>query len=666
MVKLFLYLSIKNLTGSNQEYRIKNSMKYLVIISLFVLLTSCGNLLADDIAPPPGSIVSPVATEALLAQAGDEMPFIQPSASNGLGIYIENCEPCHGQKGLGDGPKAGELPNPVTAIGSSAIARMSIPIDWFHVISEGNIEKFMPPFKSLSERQRWDVLAYVYSLSLDSDYIDLGRSIYQQECANCHGAKGEGGENPDLPVNPAMLNDLVFLINNSTSDFYSIIDQGIAPDMPAFTSTLPEDEKWAVADYLRSMTFTLAQSEIVEQVDDAVSNPVDVDDMTIESSGLSSEIGDENQEIGVVFGTITNGTSGIIPDDSQVTLYSFDQVQQVYSETIKINPDGTYRFENISMPPDQVFRSVVEHEGIKYVSQVGTPHVDGFELNLPIVVYDSTIDQSELFIDRLHFFLDQETEDLMRVVELYVISNQGDKTVTAQEPGDIVISYSLPDQAINLEIQDGVLGERFLLTQDGFGDRVNITPGLSVYQLVYTYLLPIEGKTSLTHPVSLTADAVVVLAPESMKIESDKLRDEGVRDFQGQKFRMYSQDTLLANDDIELSISLENQFFSGIFQGNQNRNVLIGGLFFGIVLVGIGGYLLYNNRKATKVDDTPLKDVNGDKIDLNDAQTILDAIITLDDRYNDGEIPEEAYRKRRAELKNQLKNNIDNETFSNQ
>jgi mono/diheme cytochrome c family protein len=639
-----------------------NILKYCFIITLFVFLTACGNILADDIAPPEGSIVSPVATEVLLADSGDEMPFIQPSASNGLGIYLENCEPCHGQKGLGDGPKAGELPNPVTAVGSSSIARMSIPIDWFHVVSEGNLEKYMPPFKSLSERQRWDVLAYIYSFSLSQEDIELGKSIYQQECAGCHGDNGDGVDGPDSAISATRLNDLVLLINNSTSDFYSVINQGISPDMPSFAATLSENDQWAVANYLRSMTFSLSPSEVVQKADNVLSAPLDENGISGQDSEVSLENEDLIQDIGVVFGTITNGTSGIIPSEGQVTLYGFNQVQQVYSNTIKINQDGTYRFENISMPPDRVFRSVVEHDGIKYVSQVGTPHVDGLNLNLPVVVFDSTTDQSELFIDRLHLFVDQETDDLLRVVELYVISNRGDKTVTAQEPGDIVLSYPLPDNATSLEIQDGVLGERFLLTPEGFGDRVNITPGLSVYQLVYTYLLPIEGETSLTHPVPLSADAIVVLAPEAMKVESVNLQDDGVRDFQGQKFKMYSQDTLLAAEDIDLRISLENQFLSGIFQTNTNNSILIGGLFFGIVLISMGGYLFYNNRKAIKKNDIDIKDVNGESIDLNDSQTILDAIIALDDRYNDGDIPEEAYQQRRADLKDQLKTIIEDDT----
>jgi hypothetical protein len=38
-----------------------------------------------------------------------------------------------------------------------------------------------------------------------------------------------------------------------------------------------------------------------------------------------------------------------------------------------------------------------------------------------------------------------------------------------------------------------------------------------------------------------------------------------------------------------------------------------------------------------------------------DEDTLLDAIVALDDKLHSGELPEEAYHQARAELKNRLK-----------
>jgi hypothetical protein len=43
---------------------------------------------------------------------------------------------------------------------------------------------------------------------------------------------------------------------------------------------------------------------------------------------------------------------------------------------------------------------------------------------------------------------------------------------------------------------------------------------------------------------------------------------------------------------------------------------------------------------------------------MDDAETLLDAILALDDQFQTGELSEEAYRRRRAELKARLKDKL--------
>jgi mono/diheme cytochrome c family protein len=93
---------------------------------------------------------------------------------------------------MGDGPRSEQLSVPVSAIGDPALARQRTPSDWFKIVTEGNLERFMPPFASLSDPQRWDVVAYVYTLSMDSNVLKNGEVLYQENCSRCHGAAGKG------------------------------------------------------------------------------------------------------------------------------------------------------------------------------------------------------------------------------------------------------------------------------------------------------------------------------------------------------------------------------------------------------------------------------------------------------------------------------------------
>ena len=50
---------------------------------------------------------------------------------------------------MGDGAQANQLPYPATALGNLEISRQRKPVEWFEVVTEGNLERFMPGFESV-------------------------------------------------------------------------------------------------------------------------------------------------------------------------------------------------------------------------------------------------------------------------------------------------------------------------------------------------------------------------------------------------------------------------------------------------------------------------------------------------------------------------------------
>ena len=51
------------------------------------------------------------------------------------------------------------------------------------------------------------------------------------------------------------LTDQELMAGKSANDLYQAISQGVGDQMPAFSDKLSEAERWALADYLRSLTF---------------------------------------------------------------------------------------------------------------------------------------------------------------------------------------------------------------------------------------------------------------------------------------------------------------------------------------------------------------------------------------------------------------------------
>ena len=154
--------------------------RILIPLSLlvFIILSACSFSLAEDIKPPPGSEVQmPTGRTQPAVTSGPMYPMVPPRPANGISQYSEKCAPCHGVTGQGDGSRAAELPNPVAPLGNPEFARQTAPADWYDMVSRGNLERFMPPFTSMSDRQRWDVVAYSFMLGLPTDEIAAGQAL---------------------------------------------------------------------------------------------------------------------------------------------------------------------------------------------------------------------------------------------------------------------------------------------------------------------------------------------------------------------------------------------------------------------------------------------------------------------------------------------------------
>lgn len=638
----------------------------LIPLIVLIFLSACSFSLAEDITPPPGSDISAeMPTQG--PPSGSLYPQVPPSPANGAPIYTEKCAPCHGETGLGDGPQANQLPNPPSALGDAAIARQAKPADWYTAVTQGNLERFMPPFNSLSDSQRWDVVAYALTLSTSPQTLTEGETLYQSNCVSCHGetGQGDGVEAASLEVKLPNLSDQEQMATRSDADLFQAISAGVAPAMPAYAGQLTEEERWALAAYLRSLTFAAsAETASSAQATPAQGTPVvqatvvPGETQTVELAG-TPQTTPESVGVGTISGQVTNASGGAIPATLEVTLHGFDEMQQTISASTTVNSDGSYIFENVEMPTGRAFITSLEQDGVAYSSDVGMVEAGSTALDLPITFFETSTDASVIAVDRLHLLLEYIEPDILRVVELYIISNSSDKSIIAAEEGSPVLTFALPEGASNLQFEDGQLGERYIETSDGFGDTAVIRPGMGQHQVVFSYDLPYKRKLQYTQTMPLPVSAAVMLIPEDgLKVKSEQLVDMGVRDVQGVPYRMYSSDQIEAGSDLKMTISGRPGGGSLIPTAGSSTSLVIGLLAFGVALAGVGIWLLRRRSgEAAQVEVDADVDIAEETLP-SDTEELLDAILALDDQYQAGELPEGAYRQRRAELKARLKSSL--------
>ncbi|GIV63652.1 MAG: c-type cytochrome [Chloroflexota bacterium] len=610
-----------------------NYLRGTLVLVVWALLSGCSVSLAADVTPPPNaqSFVAqqPSATSEVL------YPTVPPNPQRGAQIYAEKCAACHGERGMGDGAQAAQLTVPVPPLGDLSLAQGVRPVEWFQMVTNGNIERFMPPFRSLDERERWDVVAYALSLSLQDDMLAEGAELYQQKCQNCHGSEGQGSAQA-----PGWQEDTSRLASLSLVEMGGIIRNGKG-NMPAYGGELNDSQILALAAFSRSLSF--ATSALIE-------NPTQSDIAPGEPEQTQSEPNQAGVELRLaVQGKVINGSGGSLPAGLTAELAGYDGMVQVFGAEAEVAPDGTFTFPDVEIVPGRAFIVSVNYQGFTFNSDVfhnlGEPLTGSIEL--PVTVYDTTTDLSALRVDRLHVFFDFTNPDVVQVAELFLLNNTGSKVIAGEAPGQAVVEFELPEGASNLQFQNGATGERFVITEKGFADTQPILPGAG-NQILFAYDLPLSRRTTVRIPINFPVDAAIVMIPQgNMTLQSNQLQPMGQRQIQGITLDLYSTTDLQAGSTLEMTLS--GRMTSPINLQTGQTGALIAGALALVLVAGGGAYWYLRQQKSAPPPEEP------PSVESETRETLMDAIIALDDLYKTGQLNEESYQQRRAELKERLR-----------
>jgi hypothetical protein len=270
--------------------------------------------------------------------------------------------------------------------------------------------------------------------------------------------------------------------------------------------------------------------------------------------------------------------------------------------------------------------------------------------NQIVRVYESSADISPLKAERLHLFFEFLKPDVVQVVQMYVLNNPTNYLITAEKAGVPILKFPLPEGASNLEFQNGKLGERFIITDSGFGDTQGIPPG-SGTQILFAYDLPYKTDLHLLLEVPLPVESSNIMLPsQGVTVKSNQLQDMGIKQIQGTDWRIYASNAIPAGTSLDLLL-MGKPKMTDTAETEQTANLTVGFIALGLTLIlcaGLG-YRWNVSRKPER-----LRQINP-ALDGASTDAALDAIIALDDLYRAGKIPRSAYEERRSELKDRLR-----------
>ena len=369
----------------------------------------------------------------------------------------------------------------------------------------------------------------------------------------------------------------------------------------------------------------------------------------IETSLLAQETVD-------VRGQVVNGTEGAeLPDDLSV-LMLITSGDGMLTGTGQAEPDfeGRFVFENVQVEPGGSYTVSVDHLGIFYGTSFG---VDGIADDVLLTVYETTGDASIISVERQVMVIAAVDKggQLVSAIEFVQIVNPTDRTLVPDLTNLDQISFlrfALPPNPAELTVNSDLPPGDIVSIGTGFAITSPVAPG--PHSIDFSYTFPFEDE-SLSFRQSLVqgAGTFQVWVPEVISgVTIIGLASIDPVNVQGTAYRAYEGRDFPPGQGLQLEITglpLPGAWsrFAGTVKGGQFWQVAIpsalGATLAAMLLWGV--FRGYGPAPAVGGASTASRTLSP-----AERAAVVRSVAALDQRFQEGDLPEVEYRAQRAEL----------------
>ena len=570
-------------------------------LTFALLLAACSGLGGE---PKIVATVALSAPPAATAETG-EWPPAKPNITEGARIFAEHCTDCHGLTGDGKGELvlAGSVPPPLDMTRLELTAQKR-PQDWYEIITEGNLDKLMPPWRNaLTQQQRWDAALYAYSLAYRPALLEQGERVWLEKCAECS------------PT--ALMSDM------ETALTISDVDVGLRMNREDFDAALNADETAAAVAYARLKWLT------------------ESDETATASPGLP---------MGNFTGQVRHGTAGgLLPRNTLVQMqYGNAELGFSFAET-SLNGDNSFSFDDIPLTSAFTYQAGAVYEGRLFSRRRPAGQHADTPYHLDIAVYDLTNDPTVVSASRIDMLIEAIRLDGggtgLLVSQIIGYRNSSDRVYASGRGFDDGRDASLLIQfPAGARILSGDENGRYVIVEDlenvpdSVIDTQPVFPG-DVHQVIVEYYLPYANGLVFEQAFSnMIQGEVTVSLSQGLSVIDDWLSPDAERGplpvFSGR---------LDMDENPKLSFEIRGDPFA---TSSGDRNVVtsetlpqlglgIGGLI-AVVMAGIFAWAHRRKNTSGRID------------------SLARQIAQLDKEHDQGDINHDVYQQKRRTLKEEL------------
>ena len=567
------------------------------------------------------------------------LPAQTPVAALGEQIFLENCAPCHGQSGDSDGPVIADLPSPPPPLSDPATIWDRSPAEEFHIIKFGRIGNLMPPWQNqLSDEQTWRVAYYAWSLHTDQETVEEGKALWEEV------RKSFDTETEE---------QLTELLAPDTMRFRT--QSELAEELLSLTSSSAagetviawnDEERQSVLDYLRTQNYSPPWESAFQEGEGSIQGTV----------VLNKMVNDTLEEQPVV---------GI-----SVTLSAYAGRMPIATFDTTTDDMGQFQFDNLATDSGIFYIVESRYNDIPYSGDVLELSTDpAVSTNLP--VYETTDDPSGLTVSRMNWVIDFEPGALV-IGQILSLRMREPATFVGRTVDSVdvpvTVQILLPEDAYDLQFQDGVLGGRYWQVGQSVYDSTPITPEAENRQIFLSYRLPIEGSSAqfsyeFLYPIErlnlLVADLPGLSAevPQLEFIGNEAIQNVPYRLWNGASLEPGTIDVSLdgaiaageidpRNSASDASTSDANRAANGLVESTPPLDptvaLAVGGLLF-LLLVGLFTLAIIRQRGVDQM------------VAIREQRDrLIEEIARIDDQREMKQLDEATWTQKRATLKTHL------------